>query len=238
LFSENKRIVRDARAARLILYTAVRVAPCSGVTNLSIKTVRGSNRKRPYKMRQRAADQERTRQRIVEATVELHGTVGPKNSSISAIARRAGVQRLTVYRHFPDETELFIACSSLWLSRHPPPDPAAWASAADPASRTRAALTAVYAYFRCNAAMLQNVYRDAAEVPALQGPLQAFQGYLDAVRNGLLATRSGGQRKLRRLSATLAHVLAFSTWQSLSRLELSDTETVRLVLTWIEASVD
>ena len=101
-----------------------------------------------------------------------------------------------------------------------------------------AALTALYAYYRSNAAMLHNVYRDAAEVPALQGPIQGFQAYLDVVHAGLLAMRSGGQRKLRRLAATLAHVLAFSTWSSLSGLELSDMEIVRLVLTWIAASVD
>ena len=77
-------------------------------------------------MRRRAEQVDRTRQRIVEATVELHGSVGPAATTIAAIAEAAGVTRLTVYRHFPDEDALFAARSAHWLARQQLPDPAAW----------------------------------------------------------------------------------------------------------------
>ncbi len=71
--------------------------------------------KRSYNLGQRASSQEETPRRIVDATVALHEEIGPRATTISAIAEKASVQRLTVYRHFPDETELFKACTSHWF---------------------------------------------------------------------------------------------------------------------------
>src|SRR5215210_4031810 len=96
---------------------------------------------RQYRQTRRAALQDETRLRITEAAVELHGTVGPARTTISAVAERAGVQRATLYRHFRDEAALFGACSSHWSAANPPPDPAAWAEIGDPVVRVRRALT-------------------------------------------------------------------------------------------------
>ena len=101
-------------------------------------------RKRAYRKRRRAEQEEETRLRITEAAVDLHGSVGPARTTVSAIAERAGVQRATVYRHFPDEEALFAACSSHWAALNPPPDPAAWAEIADPDERLRRALSELY----------------------------------------------------------------------------------------------
>ena len=193
-------------------------------------------KKRPYKMRKRAEDKRRTRERIVEATVELHGSVGPKNTTISAVAERAGVQRLTVYRHFPDEFALFSACSAHWSSLNPPPGFEEWGQIADPAGRTGAALSALYAYYRRTASMLRLVYRDRDEVEALAGPIEGFQAYLDAIRDDLAAAWKPKGRKPALLTAAIAHGLAFSTWSSLSGLGLSDPRMSRLVRGWIEAT--
>ena len=95
---------------------------------------------RKYELKQRALSQAETRQRIVDATVDLHRELGPVRTTISAIAERAGVQRLTVYRHFPDDRALFGACSSQWRAAHPMPDPSAWSAIEDPAERLQAAL--------------------------------------------------------------------------------------------------
>lgn len=187
-------------------------------------------------MRKRAVDQDRTRQRIVEAAVELHGSLGPKNTSISGVAERAGVQRLTVYRHFPDEFALFSACTSHWLSQNPPPAFETWAHIADPAGRTGAALGALTAYYRRTGSMLRLSYRDLDEVKALQAPMQAFQAYLDAIRDDLVSAWRPKRRKPRLLTAAIAHALAFSTWSSLSGLGLSDSQISRLALGWIEVT--
>src|SRR5512134_1449821 len=95
--------------------------------------------KRRYRKRRRAALEEETRRRITEAAVELHGTIGPARTTVSAVADRAGVQRATVYRHFPDEESLFAACSAHWAMLNPPPDPGSW-DEPDPDRRLAVAL--------------------------------------------------------------------------------------------------
>src|SRR3954468_10237250 len=103
--------------------------------------------KRRYEKRARAAKEEATRRRVIDAAMALHGTVGPARTTVSAIAERAGVRRATVYRHFPDERALFLGCSGTWAERTPLPDPATWAAIADPAARLEAALHALYRWY-------------------------------------------------------------------------------------------
>ena len=167
---------------------------------------------RKYEMKQRAEAQEQTRQRIVEAAVELHGTIGPARTSVSAIAERAGVQRHTYYRHFPDERALGMACSGLYSERNPLPDPQPWESIADPVARLRAALDELYRYYAANEPMLSNVTRDA-EIDPLVRELAAlrFGPGLGAIQEVL----SKGVPKRRRALIGLA--LQFTTWRSLVR---------------------
>ena len=103
---------------------------------------------RTYQKKRRAEREAETRQRIVEAMVALHREIGPARTTISAIAERAGVERLTVYRHFADETAMFEACTSHYATQVPGPDPAAWSGIDEPAERLRAALLAFYDYYR------------------------------------------------------------------------------------------
>src|SRR3954463_1267820 len=115
---------------------------------------------RKYEKKRRAELEAETRRRITETAVELHGTVGPARTSISAIAERAGVRRSTVYRHFPDEEALFTACSSHWGQENPPPDLSAWTAIEDPAERLRTALGELYVYYRRTERMMANLLRD------------------------------------------------------------------------------
>ena len=190
-------------------------------------------KKRTYKMRRRAEGQARTRQKIVEAAADLHGTVGPGSTSISAVADKAGVQRLTVYRHFPDDESLFLACSSHWLKKNPPPDPDDWRDIQTASDRTAAALTAIYDYYRRTESMWRLVYRDIDRVPAMQQPLDAFHEYLDEVRDDLLKQWQPKGRKPRALVATIRHALTFATWASLEQQNLGARQMVDLVSRWI-----
>src|SRR5215510_8703283 len=106
---------------------------------------------RSYNLKKRAEQQADTRLRIVEAAVELHGTVGPAATTVSMVAERAGVQRHTFYAHFPDERSLFMACSGLALERDPLPDAAAWRDIGDGHERLRSGLTALYGWYERNA---------------------------------------------------------------------------------------
>src|SRR5437660_5869322 len=116
-----------------------------------------TDQKRPYRKKRRAELEEATRQRITESAVALHGTLGPSRTTLSAVAEHAGVRRSTLYRHFPDEAALFVACSGRWMSQHPLPDLEAWAAVSDPGERLRTALTELYAYYADTEPMLSNL---------------------------------------------------------------------------------
>jgi len=189
---------------------------------------------RKYTKTRRAEQQEQTRARIVNATVALHEALGPAKTSIKAIAEKAGVQRLTVYRHFPDEESLFVACSTHWLTLNPPPDVAAWEKIGQADVRSFEVLLAFYQYYRNTEKLWTKVYRDIEQVPAVRKVMVGFETYLDTVRDGLLAPwKLKGKRK-RQMSITLRHALRFSTWQSLERENLKDKQIADLVMGWIQ----
>jgi AcrR family transcriptional regulator len=190
-------------------------------------------KKRKYTKTRRAEQQDGTREKIVEATVALHEQLGPANTSIKAIAEKAGVQRLTVYRHFPDDASLFQACTSHYLGQHPPPNMADWAGRQDADERSRAALLAFYRYYRSTEKMWTVAYRDFDQVPAMQPPMEQFQAYLDMVRDDLLAIWKVKQDTKKSLALTLRHCLRFSTWASLKNENLSDKKIVDLVMGWL-----
>jgi AcrR family transcriptional regulator len=194
-----------------------------------------SSQKRRYELKRRAELQERTRRRITEAAVDLHGSVGPARTSISAVAERAGVQRSTVYRHFPDEMALFTACSTHWAERHPPPDLERWAAVADPGERLAQALGELYAWYRENEEMLANLQRDEDEVPVLKRLMTAMHGYAQAVVDVLAAGRPQRGRARRRERAAIAHAVAFDTWRSLAR-ELDDGEAGDLMTRLVDCA--
>ena len=194
-----------------------------------------SDQKRPYRMKRRAELEEETRRRITESAVALHEELGPAQTSISAIADRAGVRRSTVYRHFPDEEALFAACSSHWAAANPPPDPRSWSSIEDPAERTRTALRDVYAFYGRTEAMLVSLLRDEALVPAVQRRLGDFHGYLRSVQDGLAAGRRLRGRRALYVRAAIGHAVAFPTWRSLTREQgLGDEEAVELMCRLVE----
>lgn len=167
---------------------------------------------RPYTLKKRAERQDQTRLRIVEAAVELHGSIGPGLTSISQIAERAGVQRHTFYAHFPDERSLHLACSALFLERHPMPDPTSWRAIPDMRDRLTTGLAAIHAWYSQHETLMGCVLRDAEhhaitrEVGAIRfGPGMA--AWLDALGHGL----TGPQRAMLRLATS------FHTWRTLAR---------------------
>lgn len=179
---------------------------------------------RKYEQRRRAEQQEETRLRIVEAAVRLHGTVGPARTSLSAVAEKAGVQRNTLYRHFPDERALLDACSAHFSTRHPMPTGAGWAEIADPLERTRRGLVALYAYWEANAELVGHVLRDAEAEPMVREVSERGWGPpLGEIRAALLAGSTD-----REVAATVDLAMSFRTWQSLRGSGLSTSEAVEL----------
>jgi AcrR family transcriptional regulator len=181
-------------------------------------------------MKRRAELEEETRRRITESAVELHGTLGPARTSVTAVAERAGVRRSTVYRHFPDEAALFAACSAHWRAANPVPDLSSWAAIAAPDERLGVALGELYARYRRTERMMENLYRDEHAVPAVAKTFGAFHEYIAAAREVLMAGRRVRGRARREVAAAIGHALAFSTWRSLAREQgLDDRQAVGLM---------
>ena len=189
-----------------------------------------TDEKRRYEKKRRAELEAETRRRITESAVELHGTLGPARTSISAVAERAGVRRSTVYRHFPDEVALFAACSSHWEAANPPPDLAAWAPIQGPDERLRAALEQLYAFYRRTERMMENLLRDEVTMPTVRERFSGFHEYLAAGREILLRGRPERGRRREEARAAIGHALAFTTWRSLTREQgLDDAQAAELM---------
>lgn len=170
---------------------------------------------RKYEQRKRAEQQQETRERIVRAAVELHGIVGPSRTTVSAVADRAGVQRNTFYRHFPDDRSLILACSTLFSDENPLPDPSAWEATTDAGQRVRVALGELYAFWERNQTLVANVLRDAETDELVHEVSSEGWGVdLDRMRDVLLAGWQKGRRS-KRLFAATELAISFRTWQSL-----------------------
>ena len=167
---------------------------------------------RTYVKSKRAENEAGTRERIVEAALALHGEIGPARTTVSMIAERAGVQRHTVYAHFPDERAVLMACSGLHLEREPPPSPALWETINDPVTRLRKALAALYAWFGRNEAVFAAVLRDAEHHALLREIMNERFG---VPLGAIAASLSPGLEEKGRAALHLA--MSFHTWRTLVR---------------------
>jgi AcrR family transcriptional regulator len=200
---------------------------------------------RKLNLKARAARMAETQQRIVRAAYDLHCTVGPARTTISAIAERAGVQRHTVYQHFPDELTLSGACTEYGLSVDPQPDPAELARYADPEKRLCVALAKQYGYYARNESLVANVYRDAPLMQerlqdagvgweAVPEPVRRFLEQPARLREALIPGWPVRGARVSLLRAALGLAVDFATWRSLVRTQgLDEQQAVELMVKFV-----
>jgi AcrR family transcriptional regulator len=186
---------------------------------------------RKYELKERAEAQERTRRAIAKAAAELHESVGPAATTVAEIARRAGVSRLTVYKHYPDDASLYEACSAHYRSEHPLPDFEPGLSVEDPVDRVRAVLRLVYGeIYRENRRMIRNLSRDRGSDPALDALMKRTR---DALLDGLAEALSDGFDQAEgargQLRAMMRLALDFWTWERLTGDGLDDEAAAELM---------
>ena len=191
---------------------------------------------RKYELKQRAAEMAETHLRITEAAIDLHGTVGPARTTMSAVAKRAGVERRTLYRHFPTEADLFTACSTHYFTANPFPDLDSWRAIRDPQQRLGRALGELYAYYERTEPMLSNALRDAELVDVARDAVAPLHAYLEAAADILAMGRRARGRRRQLLGGALRHALAFSTWRSLSTNGVARSDAVELLTTLVEGA--
>ena len=193
--------------------------------------------KRAYNLGKRREQLEATRRRITEATIELHRSVGPAATQISEIARRAHVQRVTVYSHFPDDASLLAECSAHWRALHPSPDVTAWRSAADRGVRLRLGLGELYAWYREAEPMTANILRDMETVAALRPIVERGLGaYLETARHILVDGFHVGGRVPDRVEAAVHVAVDFHVWRALAGL--GDPEAADLSSRFVELAAN
>lgn len=193
---------------------------------LEFMTTRDDSATRTYRMRKRQQEMDETRRRIVEAAVGLHGTVGPAQTTVSAIAENSGVQRSTVYRHFENEEAIFAACTSHWMARHPWPRSDTWRQIGDPDDRLRAALVDLYRYYEENQQMLANTYRDLDVMPEFVGEM------MRALAVGTHETLVEGWPD-RDHTVAIGHAIDFRTWQTLDDQGVDPVEAAELMASMV-----
>ncbi len=191
---------------------------------------------RKYELKKRAEQMAETHLRITEAAIDLHGTVGPSRTTLSAVARRAGVERRTLYRHFPTEADLFVACSTHYFDANPWPDLASWRAIRDPHRRLEQALDELYAYYERTEPMFSNVLRDAELVDFARDAMVPLQAYLDEAAEILAVGRPVRGRRRHLLLGALRHALAFSTWHSLAAAGITRADAATLVTALVDAA--
>jgi AcrR family transcriptional regulator len=196
---------------------------------------RESPPKRKYELKKRAAEMAETHLRITEAAIELHGTVGPARTTMSAVAKRAGVERRTLYRHFPTEPDLFAACSAHYFAANPWPDLGTWRAIENPQQRLQRALDELYAYYEQTEPMFSNVLRDSELVDLARDAVAPLHSYLEEAAEILASGRPGrGCGQL--LRGALRHALDFSTWHSLTSNGIDREAAVILITALVEAA--
>jgi AcrR family transcriptional regulator len=194
--------------------------------------------KRKYELKKRAEQVGETRRRITEAAIELHGSVGPSRTTLSAVAQRAGVERRTLYRHFPNEADLFAACSTHYFTANPWPDLGSWREIRDPQERLELALDELYAYYERTEPMFSNALRDAEVVDFARDAMAPLQAFLEEAAEILMAGRNLRGRRRQLVNGALRHAVAFSTWQSLSTNGIGRSDALKLATALVEAAAE
>jgi AcrR family transcriptional regulator len=192
--------------------------------------------RRKYELKKRAEEMAETHRRITEAAIELHGTLGPARTTMSAVAKRAGVERRTLYRHFPTEADLFEACSTDYFTANPWPDLGAWRAVRDPQKRLEHALDELYSYYERTQPMFSNVLRDAELVDSARDAMAPLHAYLDEAAEILIAGRPARGRRRQLVRGALRHALDFSTWHSLASNGVERSDAAKLVTALVDAA--
>lgn len=198
----------------------------------------GETKRGKYELKRRAERQEETRRRITEAAVELHTSVGSTRTTISEIAEKAGVQRRTVYNHFPTERDLLNACMGHYWAVNPLPEARSWEKVADPYERLRRALGEVYAYYGRHEGLLANAAADAHVNPTVREVAKPYDRQWERMRDVLAAAWEERGERRRLLTAALDLALDFQTWRTLVRRgEIGDGQAIELMVEMVRCAM-
>lgn len=179
---------------------------------------------RRYTMGKRAEERNRTRARIVRATMELHDEKGVAPTTFADIAARAGVGQATVSRHFPTLGDIVRACGQhVWQEMRPPlPESAAavFEGLDRIEQRLKKLVEEVDGFYERGALRLDLAARDREIIPELDGFLRAVEAGVAALVKEALAPVEASERQVE----TALALMSFRVWQSFQRSNLPRSE--------------
>lgn len=178
-------------------------------------------------MRQRAEAYAATRERIVQATFEMHRAKGVAATTFSDVAARAGVAPATVIRHFPTMGDLVDACGvHVWRWLALPDSEEVFRDVRNPAERLQRLVEEVCGVYARGEEPLEGARRDRRAVPQLELMLQRVEAGVERLVRAAL-TPLESPEPTTQLALTL---LDYGVWQSLRRRGLDEVaELTRLL---------
>lgn len=189
---------------------------------------------RAYNKTRRASKEQETHQKILDAAISLYGAVGPAATTISAVAAKASVQRLTVYRHFPGETDIPVQVVAHWFDQNPLPDPNDWRNGVAAENWPIAILSMLYSYYADTYAFWPAVLSDRDKLPKLNAVLEAYDKQLHTMQEDILRHLPDSRRSSSLCQSATNHAVQFSTWRTLSDQGLDTVEVAALMEDWIQ----
>lgn len=180
-------------------------------------------------MSRRAAAVARTRQRIIDATRELHGEQGIRATSWDDIAARAGVGVGTVYRHFPSLDQLIPACGEITMQVVALPDPstvpALFEHARQPAERIERLVREVFSIYERGAPELRAIQHEADVHPRVAQDRDEIERSLSALVDTALGPLDATQQD----RAVARALVDLHAWEALRDQGLAPAESVAAI---------
>lgn len=181
-------------------------------------------------MRERAKAFEATRQRIMQATFELHRAKGVAATTFSDIAANAGLAPATVTRHFPTMGDLVSACGAhvwQWLAL---PDPKEVFRDVDaPAERLRRLVQEICGVYTRGEGPIQGARNDRNAVPQLDLFLRQLDTGLEQLVHEALRPYDPSER-VTQLALT---VLDYGVWRTLRDRGLDEVAELETLLEFV-----
>ncbi len=182
---------------------------------------------RRYTMTRKMALAAETRQRIVAATLRLHGQSGIFGTSWKDIATEANVSVGTVYRYFPTLDQLLPACGDLLMERVQPPQPESIADilgdATLPAERIKRVADALFAFYERGGSHLDADLRER-ELPAVR----EWEEFLRTMVAGFIGEALTGFRPDTITISKLSFLFDFPTFRAMRIRGIAATDASRI----------
>jgi AcrR family transcriptional regulator len=189
---------------------------------------------RAYNKTKRASKEEETRQRILGGAFELYCSVGPAATTISAVAAKASVQRLTVYRHFPNEADLLCGVIERWADENPMPGPQDWRTDIDAENWPIAILSMLYSYYSETSVLWPGILSDRTKLPELDRLMGQYDQQLETLKADILRHLPEARQRSALCQSVVSHAVQFTTWHSLSASGLDTAEIAALMEDWVQ----